>query len=225
MEQMKPFFALDEERLRDEVILFPYYQHSSRTIFSLFIFRSGRCVIALNNRNMRTVTNIFILNLAISDLLVGIFCIPTTLVDNFITGQNLIKGDMMKICLHCDILWFVYFRLALQCKLSGLIQRTSVCASVFTLVAIAVDRHAWKEDTGCVRNPVALTSHTMKGPETKWQHLQTCQHKQVDNVVLPSALDHKINKDETVFPPAPHRPVRPKEKNRTARTHRTCAGV
>ncbi|XP_073729851.1 neuropeptide FF receptor 1 like 3 [Misgurnus anguillicaudatus] len=115
-------------------------------IFLLFnerlYFKLRRCVIAPINRNMRTVTNIFILNLAISDLLVGIFCIPTTLVDNFITGQNLIKGDMMKICLHCDILWFVYFRLALQCKLSGLIQRTSVCASVFTLVAIAVDRQS-----------------------------------------------------------------------------------
>jgi neuropeptide FF receptor 1 len=36
---------------------------------------------------MRTVTNMFILNLAVSDLLVGIFCMPTTLVDNLITGE------------------------------------------------------------------------------------------------------------------------------------------
>uniref|UniRef100_A0A3B4X393 G-protein coupled receptors family 1 profile domain-containing protein n=1 Tax=Seriola lalandi dorsalis TaxID=1841481 RepID=A0A3B4X393_SERLL len=43
------------------------------------------CLIVLENRRMRTVTNLFILNLAISDLLVGIFCIPTTLVDNLIT--------------------------------------------------------------------------------------------------------------------------------------------
>ncbi|XP_054613750.1 neuropeptide FF receptor 2-like [Dunckerocampus dactyliophorus] len=77
------------------------------------------CFIVLRSRNMRTVTNIFILNLAISDLLVGIFCMPTTLVDNIITGwpfDNIV------------------------CKLSGMVQGISVSASVFTLVAIAVDR-------------------------------------------------------------------------------------
>lgn len=46
------------------------------------------CFIVLRRKNMRTVTNLFILNLAISDLLVGIFCMPTTLVDNIITGQS-----------------------------------------------------------------------------------------------------------------------------------------
>ncbi|KAG7238656.1 hypothetical protein INR49_030730 [Caranx melampygus] len=46
------------------------------------------CFIVLRSKNMRTVTNLFILNLAISDLLVGIFCMPTTLVDNIITGQD-----------------------------------------------------------------------------------------------------------------------------------------
>lgn len=44
------------------------------------------CFIVLRSRHMRTVTNLFIFNLAISDLLVGIFCMPTTLVDNIITG-------------------------------------------------------------------------------------------------------------------------------------------
>lgn len=47
------------------------------------------CFIVLRSKNMRTVTNLFILNLAISDLLVGIFCMPTTLVDNIITGQDM----------------------------------------------------------------------------------------------------------------------------------------
>lgn len=46
------------------------------------------CFIVLRSKNMRTVTNLFILNLAISDLLVGIFCMPTTLVDNIITGTD-----------------------------------------------------------------------------------------------------------------------------------------
>uniref|UniRef100_A0A8C1Y3I7 G-protein coupled receptors family 1 profile domain-containing protein n=1 Tax=Cyprinus carpio TaxID=7962 RepID=A0A8C1Y3I7_CYPCA len=81
------------------IVLFPYYQHSLPTaaLFTLaylFIFllclmgNSLVCVIVLRNRHMRTVTNIFILNLAVSDLLVGIFCIPTTLVDNLITGER-----------------------------------------------------------------------------------------------------------------------------------------
>ncbi|KAM4634064.1 neuropeptide FF receptor 2-like [Polymixia lowei] len=77
------------------------------------------CFIVLRSKNMRTVTNLFILNLAISDLLVGIFCMPTTLVDNIITGWPF--GSIV-------------------CKISGMVQGISVSASVFTLVAIAVDR-------------------------------------------------------------------------------------
>lgn len=45
------------------------------------------CFIVLRSKHMRTVTNLFIFNLAVSDLLVGIFCMPTTLVDNIITGK------------------------------------------------------------------------------------------------------------------------------------------
>ncbi|ELV11698.1 Neuropeptide FF receptor 1 [Tupaia chinensis] len=77
------------------------------------------CLIVLKNRHMRTVTNMFILNLAVSDLLVGIFCMPTTLVDNLITGWPFDNAT---------------------CKMSGLVQGMSVSASVFTLVAIAVER-------------------------------------------------------------------------------------
>uniref|UniRef100_A0A4W4F8Y0 Neuropeptide FF receptor 1 n=1 Tax=Electrophorus electricus TaxID=8005 RepID=A0A4W4F8Y0_ELEEL len=114
----------------ERILFAPYYQHSLDMaavfilaylfIFLLCMMGNGVvCLIVLRNRCMWTVTNIFILNLSISDLLIGIFCIPTTLVDNLITGwpfSNVI------------------------CKLSGLVQGMSVCASVFTLVAIAVDR-------------------------------------------------------------------------------------
>ncbi|KAM4854969.1 neuropeptide FF receptor 2 [Thomomys bottae] len=77
------------------------------------------CLIVMRNRHMHTVTNLFIFNLAVSDLLVGIFCMPITLLDNIIAGWPF--GNSM-------------------CKISGLIQGISVSASVFTLVAIAVDR-------------------------------------------------------------------------------------
>ena len=45
------------------------------------------CFIVMRNKHMHTVTNLFILNLAISDLLVGIFCMPITLLDNIIAGM------------------------------------------------------------------------------------------------------------------------------------------
>ena len=58
-------------------------------IFLLCMVGNGIvCFIVLRSRNMRTVTNVFILNLAISDMLVGIFCMPTTVIDNIITGQR-----------------------------------------------------------------------------------------------------------------------------------------
>uniref|UniRef100_A0A8I6ARK6 Neuropeptide FF receptor 1 n=1 Tax=Rattus norvegicus TaxID=10116 RepID=A0A8I6ARK6_RAT len=107
-----------------------YYQHSSPVaamfiaayvlIFLLcMVGNTLVCFIVLKNRHMRTVTNMFILNLAVSDLLVGIFCMPTTLVDNLITGWPFDNAT---------------------CKMSGLVQGMSVSASVFTLVAIAVER-------------------------------------------------------------------------------------
>ncbi|XP_062330921.1 neuropeptide FF receptor 1-like [Osmerus eperlanus] len=107
-----------------------YYQHCS-SVAAVFIFaytliffvcmigNTLVCIIVLKNKQMRTITNIFILNLAISDLLVGIFCLPITLVDNLITGWPFDE---------------------VICKMSGLIKGASVSASVFTLVTIAVER-------------------------------------------------------------------------------------
>ncbi|NWU87346.1 NPFF2 protein, partial [Onychorhynchus coronatus] len=89
-------------------------------IFLLCMVGNGLvCFVVLQSKHMRTVTNLFILNLAVSDLLVGIFCMPTTLLDNIIAGWPF--GSLV-------------------CKMSGMVQGTSVSASVFTLVAIAVDR-------------------------------------------------------------------------------------
>ncbi|KAI4897918.1 hypothetical protein NFI96_023126 [Prochilodus magdalenae] len=111
--------------------LLPYYLHSSAMAMSyilsyllvlvLCVCGNGLvCVVVLRNRNMRSVTNLFILNLAISDLLVGVVCVPTTLIDSLISGWPFSQTT---------------------CTLSNLIQGMSVSASVFTLVAIAVDRY------------------------------------------------------------------------------------
>uniref|UniRef100_A0A670KCB1 G-protein coupled receptors family 1 profile domain-containing protein n=1 Tax=Podarcis muralis TaxID=64176 RepID=A0A670KCB1_PODMU len=81
------------------IALFPYYQYSP-AVAAIFIMAylivflscmAGNalvCMVVVNNERMRTVTNFFILNLAISDLLVGIFCVPPTLMDNLITGEG-----------------------------------------------------------------------------------------------------------------------------------------
>nr|XP_020830845.1 LOW QUALITY PROTEIN: neuropeptide FF receptor 1 [Phascolarctos cinereus] len=107
-----------------------YYQHSW-PVAAVFIMayvliflmclvgNSLVCFIVVKSRQMRTVTNMFLLNLAVSDLLVGVFCMPTTLVDNLITGWPFDN---------------------ITCKISGLVQGMSVSASIFTLVAIAVER-------------------------------------------------------------------------------------
>uniref|UniRef100_A0A672FAC4 Neuropeptide FF receptor 1 n=1 Tax=Salarias fasciatus TaxID=181472 RepID=A0A672FAC4_SALFA len=126
------FYILEENPLmtHQNVTYVDFYLHKPPvaavfTVSYLLIFlvcmvgNGVVCFIVLRSKNMRTVTNLFILNLAISDLLVGIFCMPTTLVDNIITGWPF--GSVL-------------------CKLSGMVQGISVSASVFTLVAIAVDR-------------------------------------------------------------------------------------
>ncbi|XP_073967348.1 cholecystokinin receptor-like [Choristoneura fumiferana] len=73
-----------------------------------------------SNKRMRTVTNVYLLNLAISDFLLGVFCLPFTLV-----GQ-------------------IYRRFlfgAALCKLIPFLQAVSVSVDVWTLVAISLERY------------------------------------------------------------------------------------
>ncbi|KAJ0179138.1 hypothetical protein K1T71_004850 [Dendrolimus kikuchii] len=97
-------------------ILPPYF-----LIFMLSI--SGNCLVIAtlaSNRRMRTVTNVYLLNLAISDFLLGVFCLPFTLV-----GQ-------------------IYRRFlfgATMCKLIPFLQAVSISVDVWTLVAISLERY------------------------------------------------------------------------------------
>nr|BAO77761.1 PQRFa peptide receptor 1 [Branchiostoma japonicum] len=78
------------------------------------------CVVIIKTPRLRTVTNYLILNLAVSDLLVAVFCMPFTLVEHILTGYQF--GDVM-------------------CRVTPMIQGVSVAASVFTMTAIAFDRY------------------------------------------------------------------------------------
>ncbi|XP_062467592.1 neuropeptide FF receptor 1 isoform X1 [Pezoporus occidentalis] len=170
---------------RENYTFLAYYQHSSpvAAMFILaysFIFLMcviGNilvCFIVMKNRQMRTVTNVFILNLAISDLLVGIFCMPTTLVDNLITGWPFDNT---------------------MCKMSGLVQGMSVSASVFTLVAIAVERYVGMNMWG---HGVLATSRVLWYPtwfpswEISWGHQECVPDLQEDHKVTHGESQHGV---------------------------------
>ena len=72
------------------VNVFPLYL----IIFLLAVVGNVLVILTLvHNKRMRTVTNLFLLNLAISDLLLGIFCMPFTLVGFLL--RDFIFGEMM----------------------------------------------------------------------------------------------------------------------------------
>lgn len=54
-------------------------------------------VTLLRNRHMRTVTNVFLVNLAVGDLLLGVFCMPFTLVGSIL--RNFLFGKVMCVLL------------------------------------------------------------------------------------------------------------------------------
>ncbi|UJR22231.1 hypothetical protein I4U23_025294 [Adineta vaga] len=77
-------------------------------------------IVIQRNRSMRTVTNMFIMNLAAADLLVLLFCLPATVIQ-----------DVTKT-------WF--FGLIL-CKFVNYIQNMSISVSVLTLMGISIERY------------------------------------------------------------------------------------
>lgn len=75
----------------------PIWLIPSYTLILFFAVLGNLLVIStlVQNRRMRTITNVFLLNLAISDMLLGVLCMPVTLVGtllrNFIFGEFLCK--------------------------------------------------------------------------------------------------------------------------------------
>ncbi|KAL3233999.1 hypothetical protein MRX96_022756 [Rhipicephalus microplus] len=100
----------------EAVLVAPY-----AIILLLAVLGNGLVILTLAvNQRMRTVTNLFLLNLAVSDLLLGVFCMPFTLAGvllrEFVFGQ-------------------------LLCNLIPYLQAVSVCVSDWTLVAMSVERY------------------------------------------------------------------------------------
>ncbi|XP_063166020.1 pyroglutamylated RF-amide peptide receptor [Candoia aspera] len=90
-------------------------------IFGLALF--GNCLVlyvVTRCKAMRTVTNIFICSLALSDLLIAFFCVPFTLLQNI--SNNWLGG-------------------AFACKMVPFVQSTAIVTEILTMTCIAVERH------------------------------------------------------------------------------------
>ncbi|XP_058475944.1 cholecystokinin receptor-like [Solea solea] len=91
-------------------------------IFLLSVFGNLLIILVLMlNKRMRTVTNSFLLSLAVSDLMMAIFCMPFTLIPNIL--EDFIFGASM-------------------CKIVTYFMGISVSISTFSLVAIAIERYS-----------------------------------------------------------------------------------
>ncbi|XP_047423106.1 pyroglutamylated RF-amide peptide receptor [Sciurus carolinensis] len=90
-------------------------------IFALALFGNALVVyVVTRSKAMRTVTNIFICSLALSDLLIAFFCIPVTMLQNI--SDDWLGG-------------------AFVCKLLPFVQSTAIVTEVLTMTCIAVERH------------------------------------------------------------------------------------
>ncbi|CAK9821028.1 Orexin receptor type 2 [Anthophora plagiata] len=78
---------------------------------------------------MRSVTNYFVVNLSVADLLVTTICMPVA-----------VSQAVSIVWIHGEVM----------CKLSSYLQGVAVAASVFTITAMSIDRYL------AIRNPIAF---------------------------------------------------------------------
>jgi hypothetical protein len=79
------------------------------------------CLIVFHFMGVVTVTNLFIANLALTDLFIGLFCIPIVLISDYLLSD-----------------WpFGVF----MCKFTSFAQSVFVVCTVYTLIAMSVDRY------------------------------------------------------------------------------------
>uniref|UniRef100_K1PZ04 Gastrin/cholecystokinin type B receptor n=1 Tax=Magallana gigas TaxID=29159 RepID=K1PZ04_MAGGI len=100
-----------------ELVVVPLYI----LIFCLAVIGNILVILTLvQNKRMRTVTNVLLLNLAVSDLLLAVFCMPFTVIPMLM--RNFIFGGIVCIMIR-------YF------------QGVSIAVSCFTLVALSLERY------------------------------------------------------------------------------------
>ncbi|XP_003793562.1 cholecystokinin receptor type A [Otolemur garnettii] len=116
-------------------------------IFLLSVLGNSLVItVLIRNRRMRTVTNIFLLSLAVSDLMLCLFCMPFNLIPNLL--KDFIFGSAV-------------------CKTTTYFMGTSVSVSTFNLVAISLERY------GAICKPLQsrvwqTKSHALKVIAATW---------------------------------------------------------
>ncbi|KAH3882599.1 hypothetical protein DPMN_006541 [Dreissena polymorpha] len=139
------------------------------------------CVVIWRNRGMRTVTNIFIVNLAIADIAVLIMCLPITLLVD-ITGAWFF-GDFV-------------------CKLNQFTMTSSISVSVLTLTAISVERwyaichplrfHSTTRRARVIITAIWIVSAGVALPETiASRTVKTCEEEILFTECYPVDLGYK----------------------------------
>ena len=106
-QQQQPSFQDDEandepfyEFIKQPVHMVVIYTLAYAAVFLLAVVGNVLVIsVVFSNSSMHTVTNYFIVNLAVADLLVGLLCLPITLVANLISGELTcivcLRGDAM----------------------------------------------------------------------------------------------------------------------------------
>ncbi|XP_074597722.1 neuropeptide SIFamide receptor-like [Brevipalpus obovatus] len=114
-------FSLEPEKwLRHSPLISSFYCLAYTLVFILGIVGNSFVVaVVFRSPRMRTVTNYFIVNLALADILVLLFCLPFTLIGNLF------------------IPWILGLFI---CKAVSYLQGVAVSASINTLVAVSIDR-------------------------------------------------------------------------------------
>ncbi|KAG8511238.1 Cholecystokinin receptor type A [Galemys pyrenaicus] len=116
-------------------------------IFLLSVLGNALVIaVLIRNKRMRTVTNIFLLSLAVSDLMLCLFCMPFNLIPNLL--KDFIFGSAV-------------------CKTTTYFMGTSVSVSTFNLVAISLERY------GAICKPLQsrvwqTKSHALKVIAATW---------------------------------------------------------
>ncbi|XP_029159817.1 uncharacterized protein LOC114931837 [Nylanderia fulva] len=130
--------AMEMDMMTD--LLWDFYEKFSETNYLLIILYVPVIVLAVTANilviavvfkyhYMRSVTNYFVVNLSVADLLVTIICMPVAV----------IQADSI-----------VWRHGELMCKLSSYLQGVAVAASVFTITAMSIDRYL------AIRSPMAF---------------------------------------------------------------------
>uniref|UniRef100_A0A8C5LNF7 Pyroglutamylated RF-amide peptide receptor n=1 Tax=Leptobrachium leishanense TaxID=445787 RepID=A0A8C5LNF7_9ANUR len=115
--ELKPLIYIPELPVHTKIA----FVTISVLIFALALFGNSLVLyVVTRSKAMRTVTNIFICSLALSDLLIAFFCIPFTMLQNI--SSNWLGG-------------------AFACKMVPFVQSTAIVTEILTMTCITVERH------------------------------------------------------------------------------------